>query len=302
MASNPFNSGQVTVASQPLAPHIVRTRLRDRVQFLAKLARIKLLYLWRHGHLPNMAQPRLFTEFVQLRKLESPNQSVSALIDKVKVKEFAADRIGGEWIIPTLWHGLVLPDKAMWRYPFIVKSSHGCNQYIVVRSAAHDWAAIKKASAQWVQRPYGAWLDEGHYTAVKPGILVEPFVGDRDALPIDYKLYVFGGTARFVQVHLDRATNHRWAIFDRSWNCLTKQKCNDAQPPATLNAMIQAAESLAHGIDFVRVDFYEIAGKPVFGEMTFYPGSGLDPFDPPVIDSVMGALWQDAIAAKKGSI
>jgi TupA-like ATPgrasp len=300
MASNPFSSVHVTDASQSLSPSFVRTGLRDRVQLLAKLARIRLLYLWRHGRLPNMAQPRLFTEFVQLRKLESPNQSISALIDKVKVKEFAADTIGEEWIILTLWHGLILPNKPIWPYPFIVKSSHGCNQYIVVKSAAHDWEAVKKASAQWVQRPYGAWLDEGYYAAVKPGILVEPFVGDGDALPIDYKLYVFGGTTQYVQVHLDRATNHRWAIFDRNWNCLTKQTCDGAQPPATLNAMIAAAETMADGLDFVRVDFYEIAGKPLFGEMTFYPGSGLDPFDPPMIDGLMGTLWRDAIAAKKG--
>ena len=58
--------------------------------------------------------------------------------------------------------------------------------------------------------------------------------------------------------------------------------------------MIEAAETLGQGFDFVRVDFYEIDGAPRFGEMTFYPGSGLDPFDPPEIDLILGRLWAEA--------
>lgn len=58
--------------------------------------------------------------------------------------------------------------------------------------------------------------------------------------------------------------------------------------------MIEGAEALAHDLDFVRIDFYEIDGRPRFGEMTFYPGSGLDPFDPAELDIIMGALWLSA--------
>jgi len=48
------------------------------------------------------------------------------------------------------------------------------------------------------------------------------------------------------------------------------------------------------GFDFVRTDFYEDAGRPLFGEMTFYPGSGLDPFEPDDLDLELGALWRAA--------
>ena len=60
--------------------------------------------------------------------------------------------------------------------------------------------------------------------------------------------------------------------------------------------MIDAAELLGEGFDFARVDLYEIAGRPMFGEVTFYPGSGLDPFDPIALDTEMGARWLDAAA------
>jgi TupA-like ATPgrasp len=56
--------------------------------------------------------------------------------------------------------------------------------------------------------------------------------------------------------------------------------------------MLAAAETLSEGMSFVRVDFYEINGTPRFGEMTFYQGAGLEPFDPPEYDAIIGALWR----------
>jgi TupA-like ATPgrasp len=260
-----------------------------------KRARIGILYLWRHGRLPNLNEPTLFTEMVQCRKLAGRNAFISSLIDKVRVKEFVDAKLGFEWLIPTIWSGAELPFKPEWDYPFIVKSTHGCNQYAVVRNQ-DDWSAIRPRALSWLSKPYGGWLDEQYYADVTPGIIVEPFVGKQEMLPIDYKIYVFGGKAAFIQVHIDRATNHHWCLFDPEWNCLSRQSHEGIEPPVSLLAMIEAAEKLANSIDFVRVDFYEIDANPLFGEMTFYPGSGLDPFDPPVIDAVMGSLWLDAIA------
>ena len=62
--------------------------------------------------------------------------------------------------------------------------------------------------------------------------------------------------------------------------------------------MLDAAEELARGFDFLRVDFYEVAGKPLFGEFCLYPGSGLDPFAAEWIDDELGRLWADAATAR----
>lgn len=35
--------------------------------------------------------------------------------------------------------------------------------------------------------------------------------------------------------------------------------------------MLEAAEALAGDMAFVRIDFYDIAGKPYFGEFCFIP-------------------------------
>lgn len=254
--------------------------------------RIGLTYAWRHGRLPDLDHPRLFTELVQHRKLHERDATLACYVDKVRVKAIVAAQIGPAWIIPTLWHGDSLPARPCWPMPFVVKSRHGCNQTAFVRDDTVDWPALRKRSNRWMARDYGRWLDEWLYRHIPRGILVEPLLGSGPAPPLDYKFYVFHGRVEFIQVHLERFGRHRWIVLDRRWRRVSAATADpDPARPATLAKMIEAAETLAGSIDFVRVDLYEIGGKPRFGEMTFYPGSGLDRFDPVALDAIMGALW-----------
>lgn len=274
-------------------------RLPSRRHIAVGRLRIALTYLWRHGHLPDVDNPQTFTEHVQYRKLYDRDHRMVQTADKVAVKDMVADRLGSEWIIPTYWHGDALPVAPIWPMPFMVKARHGCNQYAVVWDENADWGAIRRMAHRWTARHYGYWLDEWVYSRIPRGIIVEPFVGDGRSLPVDYKFYVFGGRVQFIQVHLDRGGRHRWIVFDRLWRRVSSPTADaDPAPPQTLQRMIEAAEALATGFDFVRVDLYEISGRPLFGEMTFYPGSGLDRFDPVSLDLVIGQYWS---AAKAGA-
>jgi hypothetical protein len=258
--------------------------------------RIALTYLWRHRRLPDLACPGLFTELVQLRKLQDRDPRMPAMADKVAVKSIVADRLGRDWVIPMLWSGTELPARLPWTPPVVVKARHGCNQNIFVRAGLRDWTAAHHASARWMRHDYGRWLDEWLYPHIPRGLLVEPLIGT-GALPIDYKIYVFGGQATHVQVHLDRARNHRWVMHDPDWRAIA----NDAPivpRPTALPAMLAAAEQLADGFDFARVDFYQPGEQPLFGEICFYPGSGLDPFDPPQLDGELGRLWLRAAGSR----
>lgn len=254
--------------------------------------RIVLAYLWRHGRSPDLDSPRLFTEHVQYRKLHDRDLFMSACADKLAVKARVADVLGAEWVIPTLWHGTELPSPIEWSMPIVVKARHGCNQYAVVFDACTNWQQIRRKTQRWMARDYGIWLDESIYRHIPRGLLVEPFIGQERTLPVDFKFYVFGGQVEYVQVHLDRAGRHRWMLFDRLWQRVSSPT-QDANPPPPVNLgrMIEAAEELGRQFDFVRVDMYEADAKPLFGEMTFYPGSGLDRFDPVSLDAVIGAHW-----------
>ncbi|MEP7350162.1 MAG: ATP-grasp fold amidoligase family protein [Sphingorhabdus sp.] len=263
---------------------------QDRVSRLA-CARISLIYFWRHGRLPDLANPATFTELVQWRKLHDRDPRFPVFADKLTSKAIVADRIGPEWVIPTYWHGTELPVEPEWKPPFVVKARHGCNQSIFVFTGRENWRDVRRKSRRWMRNDYGFWLDEWLYRQIPRGILVEPFIGNSAKLPIDYKFYVFGGRVEFIQVHLDRAGRHRWILFDRLWQRVSAPSADDPAPPSTVVQMISAAEELGREFDYVRVDLYEVNGKPYFGEMTFYPGSGYDRFDPVSLDAVIGKYW-----------
>ena len=66
--------------------------------------------------------------------------------------------------------------------------------------------------------------------------------------------------------------------------------------PENYELMLELSERLSAGFPHVRVDWYNIGGKPYFGEMTFYTGGGYDPFyaleeQPDELDRELGELF-----------
>ncbi len=261
------------------------------------LLRIYATYMWRHQRLPEIHKPQKFTEWVQHRKLYDRDPRMPIFADKLAVKEIAQRTLGNDWITPTYWSGNSLPERIEWPTPFVIKSRHGCNQNIFVHSDTVDWSAMRTHAQAWMNKTYGYWLDEWGYRDIAHGLLVEPYIGINETLPLDYKFYVFASRVKYIQVHLDRGGKHRWILFDPQWNRVSASTIDpDPAPPPSLAHMIKAAQKLGKGFDFIRADFYEPAGKPVFGEVTFYPGSGLDPFDQPGLDRAIGAEWSRAVS------
>lgn len=260
------------------------------------LSRVRLTYLWSHGRLPDVVHAPRFTEMVQRRKLYDRDPHQITLTDKIAAKRMAAALLGTEWATTTMWQGDVLPAAPPFVFPAILKARHGCNQYVALREAcsARQWAALQSRTRQWTAGAYGKWLDEWAYRNVPRGLLTEPLLGDGVTLPVDYKIYVFGGQATHVQVHLGRAEDHRWVLHDRNFRPLHAAK-DEPAAPRSLNAMLAGAEKLAAGSDFLRVDFYEVDGAPRFGEFCLYPGSGLDRFAADWIDFELGGLWRAAL-------
>jgi hypothetical protein len=119
-----------------------------------------------------------------------------------------------------------------------------------------------------------------------------------DENPKDYKFYVFHGQVRFVQVDTDRFTSHRRCFYDRDWKRCPFSleypiETRELERPLHLSQMVEAAEKLSNGFDFVRVDLYELEYGPKFGEMTFAPEAGYGKFSPVEYDLVLGEMWLD---------
>jgi len=59
--------------------------------------------------------------------------------------------------------------------------------------------------------------------------------------------------------------------------------------PSLLEEMIKLSEILAKDIPHVRVDWYIVNNHLYFGEMTFFDGSGFEPFDKFEDDQLLGS-------------
>lgn len=60
------------------------------------------------------------------------------------------------------------------------------------------------------------------------------------------------------------------------------------QKPLNLKNMVDISKKLAENFPFVRVDLYSIAGKTIFGELTFYPADGRKDFYPDKYNKIIG--------------
>lgn len=82
-------------------------------------------------------------------------------------------------------------------------------------------------------------------------------------------------------------------MFDLEWkrlpfNITYSSSGRDIPRPGNLETMISAAQALSRGFQFVRVDLYAIRERVIFGEMTWYPGGGMERFNPDSYDLHVG--------------
>lgn len=76
---------------------------------------------------------------------------------------------------------------------------------------------------------------------------------------------------------------------------LTQNVYNGATPvtkPEKLDEMIAICQKLSKDIPFLRVDLYVIKNRVFFGELTFFPASGMGKFYPEKYNTILGNLLQ----------
>ena len=279
---------------------VVKRALRQAASNLPQTWQAKLWYYRAHGRLPDLSQPRRFTERVFAQNLSPNHARFAELADKVRVKDHVRRTLGPGFVVPTIWHGRSLPPRDQrWPAPFVLKANHGSGLNRLVRSERDlDWDSIEQDAARWLRTSWPESLQEGWYNEIERQLLVEPLLSDGPDDLTDYKVLVFSWRAKLVQVDTVRFSNHACAFYDPGW---VRQPFEVAFPmqeglqprPRHLAQMLDAAEKLAQGFEFVRIDFYDLPEGPVFGEMTFSPGAGLVPFRRDEHDLAMGRLWEE---------
>jgi hypothetical protein len=140
-------------------------------------------------------------------------------------------------------------------------------------------------------------LREWHYASLEPCLLVEQFMGEANDYPMDIKFLVFNQRVEYIMVAVRTRKSRTYVYYNREWERQPYLAApllaeHDVERPASLAAMIEAAERLAEGFDFVRLDFYEVDGQPKFGEMTFFPLAGYFLPHEAKLDQRLGELWE----------
>lgn len=264
------------------------------------------LYWRKKFHRPiNLDNPEGFNEKLQWMKLYHRSPAYPSLVDKASAKEYAAGKIGEEFIIPTYGVWDRWEDIEWDRLPesFVMKPTHwggGHNLVICPDKAALNRDKARRTICYTFDKNLYKAYREWPFKEIKPRIIAEKFIGDN---PTDYKFFCFGGKAKYIMLCVDRFKGKKFYFFDRNWNFLRFDKFSLTLPadftvpkPDRLEEMWDMADRLSSGLPFVRVDLYNTEGRLYFGEFTFFPCSG---FDTTLLEEAETTLGNELILPEK---
>lgn len=285
-------------------PGILFEKIFDRCSvLLSDELYLSIKFRLKNGYKLNWKDPKTYNEKLQYLKLYNRRPEYTIMVDKVGVKEYVAKLIGKEYVIPNYQVWDAVEDITLDNLPntFVMKTSHGgggCGVYICKDKNQANIQEIRKYFKMAMKQDTYKYNKEWPYKNVTRRILVEKLlVEPGEPSPRDYKVMCFNGEPKLVEFHVGRfSDDHRQDFYDCDWN-LTKitqgsyGKVSDhTEPrPKNLEEMLRLSAVLSQGITHCRVDWYDVDGKLYFGEITFFDGSGLEPWDRMEDDLMMGS-------------
>ncbi len=245
----------------------------------------------------NLADPLTFNEKIQWLKLNYRSELVTQCADKYRVRDFVSSRIGPEILneLYAVYDSVDEIDLATLPDAFVLKVNHGCKQNILCPDKNKlDWDYAAGQLDAWMNNNYYFHSREWAYKNITPKIICEKFLVQDEKGLRDYKFFCFNGIPRYIEAHSDRFGAHYKQVYDVEWNKVSFQRGGYSRPsvdiekPLMLDKMKEYAARLSEGFPFARVDFYCIGTQVIFGEITFYPASGYNPFYPVEYDLILG--------------
>ena len=252
-----------------------------------------------YGRPLDVANPQTFTEKLFCRMIRwnrAMDPRIAELADKLAVRPYVASRVGGEHLVELLWRGADparIPFDRL-RAPYIVKANHGCGHVVPVRDLP-DRDRIVALATDWLASNYYWSYREFQYFHIPAQLLVERYLTNPDGSDVViYKFWCFNGVPHLLSV--SDKTRSIAPYYDASWNQLElTHAAHLAQPrlerPRGLDDMLSVAARLSEGINFVRVDLYNVGERVYFNELTFTPRAGMFQFRPIEWDLTLGRMW-----------
>ena len=252
---------------------------------------LRLQYRLRMGYWIDFKHPQTFNEKLQWLKLYDHNPEYIKMVDKVEAKKYAARIIGEEHIIPTLAVYDRTEDIIFDELPnqFVLKCTHDSGGIVICQDKSKlNIEEAKRKLNKGLKNNYFYQNREWPYKHVKPRIIAEAYMEDESEFELkDYKFFCFNGVPKFLKVDFGRYIDHHANYYDMDWNLLPfdelpydRVEDKNILKPIDFNNMINIAQELSKDIPFVRIDLYNVKGKIFFGELTFFPASGMAKYNP----------------------
>ena len=272
---------------------------RGMLNWVSDKAYLKMVYKNSFGKKLNLKNPQTFNEKLQWLKLYNRKDIYTAMVDKYQVKKLITDKIGADYIIPTINVYDKFEDINLDELPnqFVLKCTHDSGGLVICKDkSCLDLEKAKKKIKKSLKVNY-FWLSrEWPYKNVKPRIIAEEFVGEISNSLVVYKVFCFNGTAKIIQViQGDKTKQESIDYFDDNWNLLDLRQnypnsLEHLPKPQLLDEMLKLSGELSKGYPFLRVDWYIVNNKLKFSEFTFYSDSGLSKFYPDEWDLKLGEM------------
>lgn len=270
-------------------------------KFLDDESFLKLLFFHHLGYWPNLKHPQSFNEKLQWLKLHDYKPEYTTMVDKILVKDYVASKIGEEYIIPTLAVYDKLEDVDLEKLPneFVLKCNHDSGGICICSDKSKlNKKRMYQRLNRALKRDYAAYNREMPYKFVERKILAEKYIDDLAGDIKDYKVHCFNGEPQFILVCSDRFSKSglKEDFYDTDWNKLPfkrpeyEHSAQGTEKPLVLDQLLELSRKLSRGIPFLRTDFYIINDKILFGELTFFPSSGLGKFEPKEADYTIGEM------------
>lgn len=268
--------------------------------FLPDKQYISLKYRLKMHKKMNWKNPRTFNEKLQVLKLQNHNPLYTRMADKYEVKSLVSKVIGPEYVIPTLgvWEKFEDIDFDLLPNQFVLKCTHDSGGLVIcLDKTRFDIERAKKKICACLRRNYYIYCREWPYKAIHPRIIAEPYIEDAATNELrDYKFFCFDGVPKALFIATDRQKENedtKFDFFDMEFRHLDIRNghpnANELPAkPKNFQLMKELAGKLSEGIPHVRVDFYEVNGAVLFGELTFFHWGGMMPFEPEKWDRIFG--------------
>ncbi len=272
---------------------------RRALDFRLQERKIRRLFRKHVGFEGDFENPGTHWEKIQFRKLYGNHEFYGPLADKFLVRDFVKNRVGEEILVPLLGVHERLDEPLLDGLPdsFIIKVSNasGWNKVVFDKTKMDRRRTIRYFNRK-VEKRFSRKFGEAHYDRSRPRILIEELLLDNGELPWNYRFFCYNGPGGFdCRLCLDTPDNIS-GYFDAEWNLtdgnLTPEMAGEKARPRQLGRMVEIARELSKGIDFVRIDLYNVGERVYFSEMTFTSSAGFQVYANPALNELRNRMWE----------